>query len=187
MHNSGLQSQQVLYVCDSVDSAGHVLIDPNSWAEDGATARDGHAPLRPIHQRETWADAFGSPAQKADFCHFSSDSPYHNIESGKAYPAILATTANTDDRVVPGHTFKYVAALQAADIGDEPHLARIETRAGHGAGKPTDKIIEETVDMWAFAAHWTGLESGMRLGSKHGRTSLVGVPVVESLYDERTS
>ena len=62
------------------------------------------------------------------------------------------------DRVVPGHSFKYVAALQAGDIGSKPHLVRIETRAGHGAGKPTDKVVEETADMWAFAAHWTGLD-----------------------------
>ncbi len=107
---------------------------------------------------KTWVDEFGSPAQEADFHNLLSYSPYHNIQSSRAYPAILATTADTDDRVVPGHTFKYVAALQAAEIGDKPHLARIETRAGHGAGKPIDKIIEETADMWAFAAHWTGLE-----------------------------
>lgn len=105
-----------------------------------------------------WVDEFGSPAQKADFRNLLQYSPYHNIGSDTAYPAILATTADTDDRVVPGHTFKYVAALQAADIGDQPHLVRIETRAGHGAGKPTDKIIEETADMWAFAAYWTGLD-----------------------------
>ncbi|QSJ14135.1 S9 family peptidase [Nostoc sp. UHCC 0702] len=105
-----------------------------------------------------WLDEYGSPAQEADFRNLLKYSPYHNIQSGKAYPAILATTADTDDRVVPSHTFKYVAALQAADIGDKPHLVRIETRAGHGAGKPTDKIIEETADMWAFAAHWTGLD-----------------------------
>ncbi len=109
---------------------------------------------------KTWVDEFGSPAQETDFRNLLNYSPYHNIESGKVYPAILATTADTDDRVVPGHTFKYVAALQAAEIGDKPHLARIETRAGHGAGKPTDKIIEETADMWAFAAHWTGLDVG---------------------------
>jgi hypothetical protein len=63
-------------------------------------------------------------------------------------------------RVVPGHTFKYVAALQAAEIGDKPRLARIETRTRHKAGKPTDKIVEETADLWAFAAHWTGLDVG---------------------------
>jgi prolyl oligopeptidase len=107
-----------------------------------------------------WLDEYGSPAREADFRNLLNYSPYHNIRSGKAYPAILATTADTDDRVVPGHTFKYVAALQAAEIGDKPLLVRIETRAGHGAGKPTDKIIEETADMWAFAAHWTGLNVG---------------------------
>ena len=69
-------------------------------------------------------------------------------------------TADTDDRVVPAHSFKYVATLQAADLGARPHLLRVETRAGHGAGKPTDKAIEEIADMWAFAAHWTGLKVG---------------------------
>ena len=68
------------------------------------------------------------------------------------------TTADTDDRVVPGHSFKYIAALQAADaVGTKPHLIRIETRAGHGAGKPTDKIIEEAADVYAFLARFTGL------------------------------
>ncbi|MBW4549434.1 MAG: prolyl oligopeptidase family serine peptidase [Symplocastrum torsivum CPER-KK1] len=105
-----------------------------------------------------WVDEYGDPAREADFRNLFKYSPYHNIQSGKAYPAILATTADTDDRVVPGHSFKYVAALQAADIGPKPHFVRIETRAGHGAGKPVDKIIEETADMWAFAAHWTGLK-----------------------------
>jgi prolyl oligopeptidase len=79
------------------------------------------------------------------------------VTSGRDYPAILVTTADTDDRVVPGHSFKYVAALQAADIGEKPHLIRIETRAGHGSGKPTDKIIAESADMYAFAAKWTGM------------------------------
>ncbi len=104
-----------------------------------------------------WVDEYGSPAREADFRNLLKYSPYHNVQSGKPYPAILATTADTDDRVVPGHSFKYVAALQAANIGPKPHIIRIETRAGHGAGKPTDKIIEETADMWTFAAYWTGL------------------------------
>ncbi|NMM07961.1 prolyl oligopeptidase family serine peptidase [Polaromonas sp.] len=84
-------------------------------------------------------------------------SAYHNIRSGKPYPSILATTVDTDDRVVPGHPFKHVATLQAAGIGPRPHLVRIEMRAGHGLGKPTDKSIKETADMWAFTAHWSGL------------------------------
>jgi len=105
-----------------------------------------------------WVDDYGHPSKEADWKALRAYSPYHNIGVGKAYPAILATTADTDDRVVPGHTFKYTAALQAADIGPKPHLVRIETRAGHGTGKPTDKVIEETSDLWAFAAKWTGLD-----------------------------
>jgi prolyl oligopeptidase len=105
-----------------------------------------------------WVDDYGYPSKEADFKVLRAYSPYHNIQPGKTYPAILATTADTDDRVVPGHTFKYTAALQAADIGPKPHLVRIETRAGHGSGKPTDKIIEETSDLYAFAAKWTGLD-----------------------------
>ncbi len=105
-----------------------------------------------------WIDEYGDPAREEDFRNLLAYSPYHNVKSGKDYPAILATTADTDDRVVPAHTFKYVAALQAADIGPKPHLVRIETRAGHGAGKPAEKVIAETADMWAFAAYWTGLD-----------------------------
>jgi prolyl oligopeptidase len=105
-----------------------------------------------------WVDDYGYPAKEADFKALYAYSPYHNVRAGQSYPAILATTADTDDRVVPGHTFKYTAALQAADIGPKPHLVRIETRAGHGSGKPTDKVIEEAADLWAFAAKWTGLD-----------------------------
>lgn len=105
-----------------------------------------------------WVDDYGYPSKAEDFRILRAYSPYHNITAGKTYPAILATTADTDDRVVPGHTFKYTAQLQATDIGPKPHLVRIETRAGHGSGKPTDKIIEETSDLYAFAAKWTGLD-----------------------------
>ncbi|TVV69663.1 prolyl oligopeptidase family serine peptidase [Sphingomonas solaris] len=105
-----------------------------------------------------WVDDYGDPSKEADFRVLRAYSPYHNIRAGKAYPAIMVATADTDDRVVPGHSFKYAAALQAADIGDKPHLIRIETRAGHGSGKPTDKVIEEYADLWAFVAKWTGLK-----------------------------
>ncbi|WNO54880.1 prolyl oligopeptidase family serine peptidase [Stakelama saccharophila] len=105
-----------------------------------------------------WVDDYGYPSKEADFKVLYKYSPYHNIRSGEDYPAIMALTADTDDRVVPGHTFKYTAALQHADIGTKPHIVRIETRAGHGSGKPTDKIIEEYADMWAFAAKWTGMK-----------------------------
>ena len=105
----------------------------------------------------TWTDDYGDPADPAALKYNLTYSPYHNIRSGMDYPAILVATADTDDRVVPGHSFKYTAALQAAKIGDKPHLIRVETRAGHGSGKPTAKIIEETADEWAFAGFWTGL------------------------------
>ncbi len=104
-----------------------------------------------------WTDDYGDPANAADFAVLRAYSPYHNIRPGVRYPAILVTTADTDDRVVPGHSFKYTAALQAADTGPLPHLIRIETRAGHGAGKPTGKRIAETADQWAFIASHTGL------------------------------
>lgn len=104
-----------------------------------------------------WVDDYGYPSKEADFRNLLGYSPYHNIKDGTAYPAVLVTTADTDDRVVPGHSFKYTAALQNAKVGDKPHLIRIETRAGHGSGKPTDKIIAEAADKYAFAAKWTGL------------------------------
>jgi prolyl oligopeptidase len=103
-----------------------------------------------------WVDDYGYPEKEADWRVLRAYSPYHNIRAGVDYPAILVTTADTDDRVVPGHSFKYTAALQAAQIGPKPHLIRIETRAGHGSGKPIDKQIEETADVYAFLAHWTG-------------------------------
>lgn len=105
-----------------------------------------------------WMGEFGDPADEAQFQNLLAYSPYHNVAPGKPYPAILVTTADTDDRVVPAHSFKYVAALQGVDAGPRPHLIRIETKAGHGAGKPTAKAIGEMADKWAFAAHWTGLQ-----------------------------
>ena len=105
-----------------------------------------------------WVDDYGDPEREEDFRVLRPYSPYHNIRPGRDYPAILVTTADTDDRVVPGHSFKYTAALQAADIGVRPHLIRIETRAGHGSGKPTDKVIKEGADILAFLGQWTGLD-----------------------------
>ena len=105
-----------------------------------------------------WVDDYGYPDREADWKVLRAYSPYHNIKAGTSYPALLVTTADTDDRVVPGHSFKYTAALQAEELGPKPQLIRIETRAGHGAGKPTDKAIEEASDIAAFLAYWTGLE-----------------------------
>ncbi len=107
-----------------------------------------------------WVDDYGHPDREADFRVLRSYSPYHNIRVGADYPAVLVTTADTDDRVVPGHSFKYTAALQAAELGPRPHLIRIESRAGHGSGKPTDKAIEENADILAFLAQWSGLKVG---------------------------
>ncbi len=105
-----------------------------------------------------WVEDYGSPSKKADFRLLRTYSPYHNIRVGQDYPAILVTTADTDDRVVPAHSFKYAAALQAADLGPLPRLLRVDSRAGHGPGKPVDKLIDEYADSYAFAAYYTGLD-----------------------------
>ncbi len=97
-----------------------------------------------------WVDDYGSSDNPEDFPVLYAYSPYHNLKAGTDYPATLITTADTDDRVVPGHSFKYAARLQEYHAGSDPVLIRIETRAGHGAGKPTEKIIEEYTDQWAF-------------------------------------
>ncbi len=106
-----------------------------------------------------WVDDYGYPDREADFRVLRAYSPLHNIGADTPYPALLVTTADTDDRVVPGHSFKYTAALQAANLGPKPQLIRIETRAGHGSGKPTDKAIEEAADVLSFLGYWTGLEA----------------------------
>lgn len=97
-----------------------------------------------------WVPEYGSPDKPEEFPALYSYSPLHNLKSGTAYPATLITTADHDDRVVPAHSFKFAATLQANHAGDAPVLIRIETKAGHGAGKPTAKIIEEAADKWAF-------------------------------------
>jgi prolyl oligopeptidase len=97
-----------------------------------------------------WVTEYGSADSAQHFPFLLRYSPYHNLRPGTAYPATLVTTADHDDRVVPGHSFKFAAALQAAQAGPAPVLIRIETKAGHGAGKPTAKIIEEQADRWAF-------------------------------------
>jgi prolyl oligopeptidase len=97
-----------------------------------------------------WVDDYGSADDPDEFKALLAYSPYHNIRDGVCYPPTLVTTADTDDRVVPGHSFKFAAALQRGQACDNPVLIRIETRAGHGSGKPTTKIIEEIADQWAF-------------------------------------
>jgi prolyl oligopeptidase len=97
-----------------------------------------------------WVTEYGSADDPQQFPYLYAYSPYHNIRPGARYPATMITTADHDDRVVPGHSFKFAARLQAAQAGSAPILIRIETKAGHGAGKPTSKIIEEHADAWAF-------------------------------------
>jgi len=97
-----------------------------------------------------WESDYGSPDNEAEFKALYAYSPYHNVKPGVCYPPTLVTTADHDDRVFPAHSFKFTAALQAAQACDNPILIRIETRAGHGAGKPTSKRIEEAADMLAF-------------------------------------
>lgn len=97
-----------------------------------------------------WTDDYGSSDNAEQFEALYAYSPYHNIKDGTKYPPTLITTADTDDRVVPAHSFKYAAAMQHAQAGDAPILIRIETRAGHGAGTPTMKLIEHYGDIYAF-------------------------------------
>jgi len=97
-----------------------------------------------------WVPDYGSADNPEEFKALYAYSPLHNLKPGTTYPATLITTADHDDRVVPAHSFKFAAALQAAHSGSAPVLIRIETKAGHGAGKPTAKIIDEVGDRWAF-------------------------------------
>jgi len=100
-----------------------------------------------------WEGDYGSPENLEEFKALYAYSPLHNIRAGVHYPPTLITTSDHDDRVVPGHSFKYAATLQAAQGGPAPILIRIETRAGHGAGKPTTKRIDEAADRFAFLVH----------------------------------
>jgi prolyl oligopeptidase len=105
-----------------------------------------------------WVDDYGSADNPDEFKALYAYSPYHNLKKGTKYPATLVTTADTDDRVVPGHSFKFIAQLQYCQSGPAPVLARIETKAGHGAGKPTAKLIEEIADMWSFLVKNLGMK-----------------------------
>jgi prolyl oligopeptidase len=104
-----------------------------------------------------WVGDYGSPEDPQEFRAILAYSPLHNLQPGACYPPTLVTTADHDDRVVPAHSFKYAAALQQAQGCANPVLARIETRAGHGAGKPVSKQIDEVADVWAFLVRVLGL------------------------------
>ncbi|MDE7408003.1 MAG: prolyl oligopeptidase family serine peptidase, partial [Muribaculaceae bacterium] len=107
-----------------------------------------------------WAPDYGTSADSKEMAQYLRDySPLHNIKNdGTKYPAIMVTTADHDDRVVPAHSFKYAAALQAADTGDAPKIIRIDSKAGHGAGKPISKVIDEYADIYSFIMYNMGIE-----------------------------
>ena len=105
-----------------------------------------------------WATEYGRSDKEEDFKNLYSYSPLHNIKKGVAYPATLVTTADHDDRVVPAHSFKFAATLQEDNAGLNPVLIRIDSKAGHGAGKPTGKQIDEASDIWSFVMYNLGME-----------------------------
>jgi prolyl oligopeptidase len=105
-----------------------------------------------------WATEYGRSDKKEDFENLIKYSPLQNLKPGVNYPATLVTTADHDDRVVPAHSFKFAATLQADNAGANPALIRIETKAGHGGGKPTDKQIDEAADIWSFVMYNLGMD-----------------------------
>ena len=106
-----------------------------------------------------WTSDYGSPDNPEEFKALYAYSPLHNIKAGTKYPATLVTTSDHDDRVFPAHSFKYAAAMQEAQAGQAPVLIRIETKAGHGAGKPVSKVIEEQVDIYGFLIRNLGIKT----------------------------
>ncbi|MBV8236606.1 MAG: S9 family peptidase, partial [Acidimicrobiia bacterium] len=111
-----------------------------------------------------WTSDYGSSDDPADVRTLLAYSPYHNVHQGVRYPATLITTGDHDDRVFPAHSFKFAAALQYAQGGDAPILLLVETKAGHGAGKPTAKQIDEVADRYAFLVKVLGIENAAALG-----------------------
>jgi len=105
-----------------------------------------------------WASEYGSSEKPDQFKYLYKYSPLHNIKEGLNYPAVLATTADHDDRVFPAHSFKYISALQAAYKGENPVLIRIETKVGHGAGSATSKTINLYTDIYSFMLYNMGIK-----------------------------
>ena len=104
-----------------------------------------------------WAVEYGNADSAKQFPYLYKYSPYHNLKQGVSYPATLVTTADHDDRVVPAHSFKFAARLQEYHTGANPVLIRVDVNAGHGAGKPTSKQIDEATDIWSFVMHNLGM------------------------------
>ncbi|MEM7279431.1 MAG: prolyl oligopeptidase family serine peptidase, partial [Pseudomonadota bacterium] len=112
----------------------------------------------PSANAAAWSSDFGLSTNKEEFAALHAYSPLHNIKQGQCYPPTLVSTAFLDDRVVPWHSYKFAAELQHAQGCENPALLRVETRAGHGAGKPKWMIIEDYADQWAFIADHLGLK-----------------------------
>jgi len=107
----------------------------------------------------SWASDYGtSEESKEMFAYLKSYSPLHNVVKGTKYPAVLIMTGDHDDRVVPAHSFKFAAALQEANASDKPVLIRVDSNAGHGAGKPLGKLIDAQTDMWSFVMYNLGMK-----------------------------
>lgn len=109
-----------------------------------------------------WADDYGSSEDSTEFKYLLGYSPLHNLKAGTCYPATMVTTADHDDRVVPAHSFKFAATLQEHQDCSKPALIRIETNAGHGAGKPISKLIDEATDIWAFTMYNLGMKPAFK-------------------------
>jgi len=105
-----------------------------------------------------WVSDYGSSENPEEFRALYAYSPYHNLRPGVRFPSTMVTTADHDDRVVPAHSFKFAARLQEMHAGPNPVLIRIDTKAGHGAGKPTSKQIAEAADRWAFLVRELGMK-----------------------------
>jgi len=121
-----------------------------------------------------WSVEFGSSEKKEQFDYLYKYSPLHNLKEGVQYPATIITTADHDDRVVPAHSFKFAARLQEVYKGENPVIIRIESKAGHGAGKPVTKQIEEAADIWSFTMYNLKMPFKDQSGNTQGKEKLKG-------------
>src|SRR6185503_3112257 len=119
----------------------------------------------PSSNARQWSSDYGLSENEAEFRALYAYSPVHNVRSGTCYPPTLVTTADRDDRVVPWHSYKFAAQLQQAQGCPNPVLLRVETRAGHGPGKPVWMQIEDFADQWAFLVKTVNMDQGGRLAS----------------------
>jgi prolyl oligopeptidase len=127
---------------------------------------------------KAWEADYGTVENPAEFRALYAYSPYHNARAGVDYPATLIMTGDHDDRVFPAHSFKFAAAMQHADPTGRPILLRVETRAGHGQGMPTAKLIDEVVDMYAFVFHAFGMDESHHASTARAPDGLIDAPAI---------